>query len=100
MNEENKNPDEKTPSEAPNDSAAVASRDGENAAVVESEVTNLRQELEAKEQEAKTNYDRFLRQVAELDNFKKRASREKEETIRFANESLVKDLLSVVDNLE
>ena len=100
MNEENKNPDEKTRSEEPSDSAAVASRDGENAAVAESEVTNLRQELEAKEQEAKTNYDRFLRQVAEFDNFKKRASREKEETIRFANESLVKDLLSVVDNLE
>jgi molecular chaperone GrpE len=99
MNEENKNPDEKTRSEAPNDSAAAASRDGESA-VAESEVTNLRQELEAKEQESKNNYDRFLRQVAELENFKKRASREKEETIRFANESLIKDLLTVVDNLE
>jgi molecular chaperone GrpE len=100
MSEQNRNPDEKTGPEASDDSAIVESSDGNSSAVAGSEVTNLRQQLEAKEQEAKNNYDRFLRQVAELENFKKRASREKEETIRFANESLVKDLLPVVDNLE
>jgi molecular chaperone GrpE len=100
MSEQNRNPDAKTQSEGPNELAAVESCDGEKSAVAESEVSNLRQQLEAKEQESKSNYDRFLRQVAELENFKKRASREKEETIRFANESLVKDLLPIVDNLE
>jgi molecular chaperone GrpE len=65
-----------------------------------SELEALRQEIAAKEQEAKNNYDRFLRQVAELENFKKRSAREREEVSRFANESLIKDLLSVVDNLE
>ena len=64
------------------------------------EMAKLRQELEAKDKEAKDNYDRFLRQVAELENFKKRMAREKEESIRFANEDLIKDLLPVVDNLE
>ncbi|MGH7798465.1 MAG: nucleotide exchange factor GrpE [Candidatus Binatia bacterium] len=64
------------------------------------DLDDLRQELAAKELEAKNNYDRFLRQVAELDNFKKRTARERDDAIRFANEALIKDLLPVVDNLE
>ena len=65
-----------------------------------SELEDLRKELAAKELEAKNHYDRFLRQVAELENFKKRSAREREEVSRFANEALIKDLLAVVDNLE
>jgi molecular chaperone GrpE len=64
------------------------------------ELENLRRELETKEREAKDNYERFLRQTAELENFKKRTAREKSDTIRYANESFVRDLLPVVDNLE
>jgi molecular chaperone GrpE len=64
------------------------------------ECEQLRRQLEAKELEAKENYDRLLRQAAELENYKKRAAREKTEAIRYANESLVKDLLPVLDNLE
>jgi molecular chaperone GrpE len=66
----------------------------------DSEMETLRQEVAAKELEAKQNYDRFLRQVAELENLKRRSAREREEVSRFANEALIKDLLSVVDNLE
>jgi molecular chaperone GrpE len=64
------------------------------------ELTQLREKLEAKEKEARENYDRYLRQLAEVDNFKKRISREKEDAIRYANESLIKDILPVIDNLE
>lgn len=64
------------------------------------EIAELRLQLNAKEEEAKNNYDRYVRQVAELDNFKKRAAREREETSRYANENLVRDLLPVIDNLE
>ena len=42
----------------------------------------------------------MLRQAAELENYKKRSGRERDEAIRYANESLLKDLLPVVDNLE
>lgn len=66
----------------------------------DSEVKQLRQELDAKCEEAKNNYDRFVRQAAELENFKRRAAREKDEGIRFANEILVRDLLPIIDNLE
>ncbi len=65
-----------------------------------SELDNLRQQLESKELEAKQNHDRFLRQLAEMDNFKKRTAREKEETIKYGNEGLVRDLLPIMDNLE
>ncbi|MFB3062831.1 MAG: nucleotide exchange factor GrpE [Candidatus Binatia bacterium] len=65
-----------------------------------SEIEKLRQDLAAKELEAKKNYDLYLRQVADLENFKKRVAREKEEAIRYGNEALVKDLLPVLDNLE
>jgi molecular chaperone GrpE len=60
----------------------------------------LEAQLEAKEQEAKENYDRLLRVSAELENYKKRTTRELEEFRKFANQSLIKELLSVVDNLE
>jgi molecular chaperone GrpE len=66
----------------------------------EAEAADLRQQLEAKEAEAKNNYDRLLRQAAELENYKKRTARERDDAIRFANENLIKDLLPAVDNLE
>jgi molecular chaperone GrpE len=64
------------------------------------QMEQMHEQLKAKEAEAKENYDRFVRQVAELENFKKRTNREREDAIRFANEYLIKDLLPVIDNLE
>ena len=72
----------------------------DDAAALSTELASLRERLEAKEQEAKNNYDRYVRQVAEAENFKKRNLRERDDAIRFANESLLKDLLPVIDNLE
>ncbi|MBA4392087.1 MAG: nucleotide exchange factor GrpE [Desulfobacca sp.] len=62
--------------------------------------TDIETKLQEKEKEAKEHYDRYLRLSAELENFKKRAEKEKGETYKFANENLVKDLLPVLDNLE
>jgi molecular chaperone GrpE len=60
----------------------------------------LRKELEEKGKEAKDNLDRFLRVAADLENYKKRAAREKEDYLKFANEELIKAILPVIDNLE
>lgn len=65
-----------------------------------SELAKLREQIGAKERECEENYDRYVRQLAELDNFRKRTKREKDDAIRFANEALIRDLLPVVDNLE
>jgi molecular chaperone GrpE len=95
MAEETKNIVDKVDEES-----AVGTEAEANSNPLESEIVDLKQQLEAKELEAKHNYDRWLRQTAELDNFKKRTARERDEAIRLANEALIKDLLPVVDNLE
>ena len=48
----------------------------------------------------KEEHDRYLRAAADLENYKKRAVREREEVQRFGNERLLKDLIPVLDNLE
>jgi molecular chaperone GrpE len=44
--------------------------------------------------------DKFVRLYAEFDNYKKFIARNKEEQLKYANESLMKDLLTVIDHLE
>jgi molecular chaperone GrpE len=56
--------------------------------------------LETAEKEAKESYDRFLRVSAEFENYKKRTAREMNEFRKYANESLLRELLPVVDNLQ
>ena len=98
MSDETKNSPESTDITATNETDF--GKASAQSAEPQSEIELLREQLKAKEEEAKNHYDRFLRQTADLDNFKKRASRDREDAIRFANEALVKELLPVVDNLE
>ncbi len=46
------------------------------------------------------NYDLYLRAEAEIDNIKKRFKRERDDLGKFANESILKELLPVMDNLQ
>ncbi len=64
------------------------------------EVEELKKKLEEKEKEAKENYDRFLRMAADLENYKRRAAKEKEDYVKFSNEDLIKAVLPFIDNLE
>jgi len=59
----------------------------------ESEIERLQTELEAAN-------GRELRCLAELENYRKRAARELEEQIRYANLELLRDVLPVIDNIE
>jgi len=45
-------------------------------------------------------HDRWVRSVADLENYRKRAQKEREEVQKFGVEKLVKDLLPVLDNLD
>lgn len=80
--------------------AVAGESTGAASAATPSEIEQLRQQLQVKTEEASRHYDLYLRERAEVENFKKRMLREKSEALRFANESLVRDLLPVVDNLE
>lgn len=66
----------------------------------EERISQLEEALAAKEQEAAANWDRLLRERADLENFRKRASREKEELLNYGVKSLIEEVLPVVDNLE
>ncbi len=56
--------------------------------------------LAAAREEARQNHERWVRERADLENLKKRAARERAEALRYGNETLIRDLLPVVDNLE
>lgn len=50
--------------------------------------------------EASKFKDLYMRSQADFDNFRKRASREKEEAIRYSNAALLERLLPILDNFE
>lgn len=66
----------------------------------ENQLKEMQAMLEAKEKEAKETYDRLLRVSADFENYKKRSARELEDFRKYANQTLLKEMLSVVDNLE
>ncbi|ABS28653.1 nucleotide exchange factor GrpE [Anaeromyxobacter sp. Fw109-5] len=82
--------------------------EGEPAAPADAaEVAQLRAQLELSQakgrevlEKLREEHERLLRAAADLENFKKRAAREREEVQRFGNEQVVKDLLPVVDGLD
>jgi molecular chaperone GrpE len=57
-------------------------------------------ELKARAAKADEYWDRLLRAAADLENFKKRAARERQEAVKFANESLLTSLIPALDNFD
>ena len=60
----------------------------------------LRAKLQEAEEKAAANYDKYVRAVADLENYKKRATREKCDAIQFGNENLLRDILPLVDGMD
>jgi molecular chaperone GrpE len=58
------------------------------------------EELKIQAAKAAEHWDRLLRATADFDNFKKRAARERQDAIKFANESLMQKLIPVLDSFE
>ena len=56
-------------------------------------------ELAAARKEAADNYNRYVRAMADLENFRRRSAREKEELRLYALTRVLQDLLPVLDNL-
>ena len=49
---------------------------------------------------ADSNMDNYLRSQAEMENMKKRFRKDKQDLVKFGNETLTKQLIPVADNLE
>ncbi|MFO7982571.1 MAG: nucleotide exchange factor GrpE [Desulfuromonadales bacterium] len=60
----------------------------------------LEEQLSECQAELARHKDLYLRTVADLENYRKRAQREKDELGRFANEKLLREFLPIKDNLE
>ncbi|PYJ58429.1 MAG: nucleotide exchange factor GrpE, partial [Verrucomicrobia bacterium] len=58
------------------------------------------EELKVRAAKADEHWDRLLRATADLENFKKRAARERQEATRFANASLLEKLIPALDNFD
>lgn len=64
------------------------------------EIKDLKSKLEIKTGEAEESYDRLLRVSAEFENYKKRTAREMADFKKYANQSLLRELLPAIDSLE
>lgn len=70
-----------------------------NAAATPPPAPSPEEQLIAAKKEAAEHYDRYLRAVADHENFRKRTVREKEELRQFAAGRVLEDLLPVLDSL-
>lgn len=112
MTSENKNNSRKIPiNERPegpdamreNNEPEVESRDDSSKLAEPSEVVeekSVEELLAEKEREAKENYDKYVRVVAEFENYKKRQERQKADFLKMSNEALIRDLLPILDSFD
>lgn len=63
-------------------------------------VTTITEPLHSNAEELQVLNDKYLRLAAEFDNYKRRAQRDHRQAVQFANETLLRDILPTLDNLE
>jgi len=87
--------------------AAQAAADAGDPEKLAAKIAELTTQLEMSQESGraltaklKDEHERTLRAMADLENFKKRAQREKEEVQKFGAEKLLKDFLPVLDNFD
>lgn len=88
------------PDEVPEPGDAVG--DVEASAAIAATILSPEQleDLKCRAAKADENWERLLRTTADFDNFKKRAARERQEAVKYANESLIQKIIPVLDNFE
>lgn len=64
---------------------------------VKKELPPEKSEVELLKEQAEENKNKYLRALADFDNYKKRMTIEREQFVQFANETLISELLPVID---
>ncbi|BBO71711.1 protein GrpE [Desulfosarcina alkanivorans] len=95
IEDENDQPKQDTPP-TPSDSDVAADEPADSP----DPMKEIEEQLAAAKAEADDHRNRMLRMAAELENFKKRSAREQDDLKKYATENLIRQLLTVVDNLE
>ena len=98
MTEQNMNPE--NPIENEETVTEESSSTGENTSGSNESELSLEEQLTNAIKEKEENYDRWVRSVAELENFRNRAIKERESTRQMALAGLVRNLLPAFDNLQ
>lgn len=96
---------EETPEELEPEAVEPEVLDPEKDTPVEEEVKlspmeELQEQLKKKDAELIEQKNNFLREKADLDNFRKRLVKDKADAVQFANEQLLKELVQIGDNLD
>ncbi len=86
-----------TPKKAP---AADAKADKKKIKKLETQIASLQKELDAAKETAAVSEDKYLRMMAEYDNFRRRSAKEKDGIYADAFADCISDLLPILDNLE
>ncbi len=60
----------------------------------------LEVEIEKQKEEISSLKDQYLRKHADFENFRRRMNKEKQDSIKYGNQELLKDLVEVIDNFE
>jgi molecular chaperone GrpE len=81
-----------------NESAATEATDP--AVALETDDTPDIETLKAEAAKAKEYWDKLLRTAADFENYKKRATRERQDAVKFANEGIIGTLLPILDNFD
>ena len=92
-----------SPETVEKEEASKAEEQGEEAPAEEEKELDpfeeLQEQLKKKDQKLAEQKGDFLREKADLDNFRKRLVKDKEDAVQFANERLLKELVQIDDNL-
>jgi molecular chaperone GrpE len=91
---------DRPPPPPPNGRRTGAGEEGGSVAGDSAATDEMESQIKAAEDEAKAHYDKLLRVMAEFENFKKRIERERVEQAKYANQSLIHDLLPVMDDFD
>ena len=103
LKEESSISEEEKVSNMNSDESSQTENDVDETGKENQEVTSnptIEEQLEAKQKELNESQDRYLRLVAEFDNYRKRVLREKTELILNGGERVITNLLPVMDDFE
>jgi len=90
------------PNEAPAESGCAEAAKKEEAGQNEASdpILDLKARIASLEADNSNLKDQYLRKAAEFENFRKRMNKDKQDAIDFANQSLLLDLIPVIDDFE
>lgn len=80
--------------------ASAEAAEAAEAPAESAEITELKELLAAKEAEAKENWDKFLRERADMENYRRRVQKEKEEIIQYGKKELILEILPALDSMD